>query len=87
MNPAHTSVVYGRGGTAYLVCVCEDADVGAPGVHSVSATPVDWGLAPASFFSRPTSMAPGGGGVLVLFVSAVGVGGVTLRALHWRSGN
>ena len=28
MSPGHTSVVCGRGGTAYLDCVCEDADVG-----------------------------------------------------------
>ena len=47
---------------------------------------MDWGLAPASFFARPAATAPAGRGVLVLFVSAVGVGGVTPRALRWRSG-
>ena len=28
MNPGHTSVMCGRGGTAYLDGVCEDADEG-----------------------------------------------------------
>ena len=55
-------------------------------MRSVSVTPVDWGLAPASFFARPAATALAGRGVFVLFVSAVGVGGVTPRALRWRSG-
>ena len=80
-------MVCGRGGTAYHDCVCEDADMGGPGARSVSATPVDWGLARVSFFARPAATAPAGREVLVLFVSAVDVGGVTPRALRWRSGN
>ena len=51
---------------------------GAPGARLVSATPVDWGLAPALLFACPAATVPVGRGFLVLFVSAVGVGGVTL---------
>ena len=49
--------------------------------------PVDLGLAPVLFFARPAAMAPAGRGILVLFVSVVGVGGVMPQALRCRRGN